>query len=145
VGAGSATYHLAYQLADKFGVVASNTKTVPELTRRIKMMGCYDRMTSMRPLDIPMLQMMARKEEVEKKFIEIAQDQINEEDAQLIVAGNGFIFPALGFGSRERIQKMLGVPILEGPAIAIQTLEMLINLKLTHSKKTYPSPNKLPT
>lgn len=108
-------------------------------------MGCYDRMTSMRPLDIPMLQMMARKEEVEKKFIEIAQYQIHEEDAQLIVAGNGFIFPALGFGSRERIQKMLGVPILEGPAIAIQTLEMLINLKLTHSKKTYPSPNKLPT
>lgn len=109
------------------------------------MMGCYDRMTSMRPLNIPMLQMLARKEEVEKKFIEIAQYQIHEEDAQLIVAGNGFIFPALGFGSRERIQQILGVPILEGPVIAIKTLEMLVNLNLAHSKRAYPSPTELPT
>ena len=140
VGAGSATYHLAYQLADKFAVVASNEKTVPELTRRIKLMGCYDRMTSMRPLNIPMLQMAEHKDEVEEKFIDIARYQIDEEGAQLIVAGNGYIFPALGLGSREKIQRRLGVPVLEGPPIAIKTIEMLVNLKLTHSKKTYPHP-----
>jgi len=96
-------------------------------------------MTSMRPLNIPILQMVERKDEVEKKFVEIAKYQINEEGAQLIIAGTGSIFPALGSGSRERIEQKLGVPVLEGSGIAIKTLEMLVNLKLTHSKKTYPS------
>lgn len=106
-------------------------------------MDCYDRMTSMRPLNIPILQMAERKDEVEKKFVEIAKYQINEESAQLIVAGTGSIFPALGIGSKERLEQILGVPILDGSSIAIKTLEMLIFLKIRHSKKTYPSPNSI--
>jgi allantoin racemase len=130
-------------LADKFGVVCGNEKTIPELERRIKLMDCYDRMTSIRALNIPILEMVERKDEVENKFIEISKYQINGEGAQLIVAGTGAIFPALGFGSREKIEKKLGVPVLEGAGIAIKTMEMLIDLKLVHSKKAYPSPKKI--
>lgn len=140
VGAASSAYHLAYQLADKYGVVSSNEKTVPELIRRVKAMDCYERMTSMIPLNIPIIQMIERKDEVQKKFIEIAKYQINEEGAQLIVGGCGAMFPALGVGSKEKLEQILGVPILDGPSIALRTLEMLVHLKLTHSKKTYPSP-----
>ena len=96
----------------------------------------------MRPLNIPVLEMAARKDELEKKFLEIARYQINEEGAELIVAGCGSMFPVLGHESRERIEKELGVPLLEPAGIAIKTLEMLVTLKLTHSKKTYPSPSE---
>lgn len=140
VGAGSATYHVAYQLADRFGVISSNEKTVPELKRRIILMDCYNRMTSIKPLNIPVLQMVARKDELEDKFVKIAKYQIEVEGAQLIVAGTDAIFPAMGHASKERIEQKLSVPVLEGSSIAIKTLEMLVNLKLTHSKKTYPSP-----
>ena len=48
----------------------------------------------------------------------------------------------IGFGSRERIEQKLGVPVLEAPGIGIKTLETLVNLKLSHSKKAYPSPTE---
>jgi len=94
----------------------------------------------MKAVNIPILEMAARKDELERKFVEIARYQIDKEGAQLIIAGTGAIFPSLGIGSRERIEQALGVPVLEGTGIAIKTLEMLVSLKLTHSKKTYPSP-----
>jgi Asp/Glu/hydantoin racemase len=97
-------------------------------------------MTSMKSFSIPIPEMRERRQEVEKKFIKIAQHQINEEDAQLIVEGCLAILFHLGEGARERLEKRLGVPVLEGSGIAVKTLEMLVNLKLTHSKRTYPSP-----
>ena len=84
--------------------------------------------------------MSKHKQEIENRFVEIAQYQINEEGAQLIVEGCGAIFANLGFGAKERIEKKLGVPILLTYGVAIKTLEMLVNLKLTHSKKAYPLP-----
>jgi allantoin racemase len=142
VGLGSALYHIAAQLAGRAGLIVSNEKTLPEHRRRIKSMGFSDHIISIRALDIPAPQMVERKDELEKKFVEIAKYQINGGDAQLIIAGHGGIFPALGSGSRERIEKNLGVPVLDAPGIGLKTLELLVNLKLTHSKKAYPSPTK---
>ena len=142
VGLGSATYHIASQLADRFGFISTNEKTVPEHRRRIKAMGFSDHILSMRELNIPILESIERKEEMEDKFVEIARRQISEEGAELIISGSGSIFPALGTGSRERIEKKLGVPVLEGSGIALKTLELMVNLKLTQSKKSYPSPRE---
>ena len=140
VGAGAATYHLAYQLADSFGVIVHDDRLRPELIRRIQFMGCLDRMTSMRSFNVPILEMRERKQEVEGKFIEIAQHQIKEENAQLIVEGCLAILFHMGDGARERVEQRLGVPVLEGSGIAIKTAETVVGLKLTHSKMTYPSP-----
>ena len=140
VGLGSATYHIASQLADRFGLISTNEKTVPEHRRRIRSMGFSDQMVSMKALNIPILESIGRKEELEDQFIKIAQYQISAQGAELIISGSGSIFPALGPGSRERIEKKLGVPVLEGSGIALRTLELLVNLRLTQSKKSYPSP-----
>ncbi len=140
VGAGSATYHTAAQLADAFGIVVHDATLIPELLRRIRLMGCIDRITSMRSFDIPIPQFRDRKEEVEEKFVHTAHSQIDEEGAQLIVEGCMGIFSNLGHGARERIEETLGVPVLEAAAVAIKTAEMLISLNIAHSKKTYPSP-----
>jgi len=86
VGFGSAMYHIAYQLTDKFGVVVANDKTMPELGRKIKSMSCYDRIVSMIPLNIPIEE--AYKDEIENKFVEIGRYQIDEQGANLIAAGH---------------------------------------------------------
>lgn len=140
MGFGSAMYHMAYQLTDRFGVVVANDKTMPELVRKIKSMGCYDRMVSMIPLNIPIEE--AYKDEIESKFVEIGRYQIDEQGANLIAAGHATMLATIGFGSRERIEQKLGVPVLEPPGIAIKTLETLVDLKLSHSKKAYPSPTE---
>jgi allantoin racemase len=131
---------MAAQLADAFGVVVHDDTLIPELLRRIRLMGCIEQITSMRSFDIPIPQFRDRKDEVEEKFVKTARRQLEEESAQLIVEGCMGIFSNLGPGARERIEKTLGVPVLEPGAVAVKTAEMLISLNITHSKKTYPSP-----
>jgi len=138
VGLGSAAIHLARQLADSFGVVSKSDATIPEFTRRIHLMGCASRMTSMRPLNIPEATLYERNRELKKRFIEIAEFQIKTEGAQLIVAGYSAIFSVLPEGTREEMEKILGVPVIDGVAVAIRTAEMLVALSLLHSRKTYP-------
>ena len=140
VGAGSALYHVAYQLADRFGAIVRGTLLIPELLRRLTLMGCAARLTSMRTLDISYQEFTVRRQEVIDTFLDIARMQINEEGAQLIVEGGMGIFSNLGVGSREQIEKELGVPVLEGAGIAVKTAEMLVNLGLTHSKAAFPAP-----
>ena len=138
VGLGSAVFHLASQLADRFGVVTKSDATIPEFSRRIQLMGCFDRITSMRPLNVKETDLLDRRDEVEKKFIGIARHQVEEEGAQLIVAGYSAILGILSDGAREELETRLGVPVVDGVPVALKTAEMLVDLKMTHSRRAYP-------
>ena len=138
VGLGSATIHLARQLADSFGVVSKSDATIPEFTRRIRLMGGARWMTSMRPLNIPEGALYERNRELKKRFLEIARFQIETEGAQLIVAGYSAIFAVLPEGTREEMEEILGVPVIDGVAVAVRTAEMMVALSLLHSRKAYP-------
>ncbi len=138
VGLGSAVFHLACQLGDRIGVVSKSDATIPEFTRRIWLMGCADRMTSMRPLNIAEPALIDKNRELKRRFVEIAKYQIDVEGAQVIVAGYSAIFGVLPEGSREEIEGILGVPVLDGVPVAIKTAKMLAELSLLQSRKTYP-------
>lgn len=141
VGLGSATYHVAAELADRFAIICTNEKTVPEHMRRLRLMGFNDNIISIKSVNIPILESIERREELESKFFEIAKTQINVEGAQLIIAGTGSIFAALGPGSRQKMGEQLGVPVIEGSGIALNTLEMFVKLELVQSKRAFPSPD----
>jgi len=138
VGLGSAVFHLACQLGERIGVVSKSDATIPEFTRRIQLMGCADRMTSMRPLNIDEQVLTDRNRELRKRFIEIAKYQIEQEGAQVIVAGYSAIFAVLPEGSRDEIEGVLGVPVLDGVSVAVKTVQMLVELGLMQSRKAYP-------
>ncbi len=138
VGLGSSVLHLACQLGDRYGVVSKSDTTIPEFTRRIRLTGCGERMTSIRPLNIPELALIDRKQELKKRFLEIAQYQVEVEGAHVIVAGYSAIFGVLPEGSREEMEKILGVPVLDGVPIALKTAKILIDLSLQQSRKAYP-------
>lgn len=138
IGLGSATFHLAYQLADRFGVITKSDVTIPEFSRRIKLMGCFERITSMRPLNVPESNLSLDSDKVAEKFINIARYQIENEGAQLIVAGYSAILGVLPFGSKEKFEQELGVPVIDGVPAALKTAEMLVDLKISHSRLTYP-------
>ncbi len=138
VGLGSAVFHLASQLADRFGVVTKSDATIPEFSRRIQLMGCFDRITSMRPLNVKETDLLEKRDEVEKKFIDIARYQVEEEGAQLIVAGYSAILGILSDGARSELETNLGVPVIDGVPVALKTAEMLVDLKMTHSRRAYP-------
>lgn len=48
------------------------------------------------------------------------------------------MLPALGKDSRERLEYKLQVPVLGGCVIGLKTVEMIIQLGLSHSRTAYP-------
>ena len=138
VGLGSSVIHLACQLGDRYGVVSKSDVTIPEFTRRIQLMGCAARMTSMRPLNIAESALINKTHELRKRFLEIARYQIDQEGAHVIVAGYSAIFGMLPEGSREEMENILGVPVLDGVAVACKTAKMWVELSLRQSRKAYP-------
>ena len=53
----------------------------------------------------------------------------------LIVPGCGEIY-----GIAQELSKELGVPVLDPRATVLKFAEILIEMSLSHSKKTYPTP-----
>jgi allantoin racemase len=126
-------------LADKFGVVTLPDEITPELLRRWRLIGiASDRITSVRSINIPAFELSEKKHELETKFIELAKKQIDEEGAQAIVPGCFLYIPILGPDSSERLERLLGVPVINGSPLAVKFAEMMVTLNLRHSKKAYP-------
>ena len=126
-------------LADKFGAIASRDEMIPFLLRRWRLIGiASDHLTSVRGINIPGSERAQRKDEFEAKFIELAKKQIDEEGAQAIVPACFLFMPVLDPNARERLEGILGVPVIHPHSLVVKFAEMMVTLKLRQSKKAYP-------
>ena len=138
VGPGESTYYLACTLADKFGVITFLDNVIPHLMRTARSIGVEDRILSMRAVNIPVLELKKRREELIKRFSDLSRRAVDE-GAQLIIPGCLAFLANMGREAKGRIEEEIGAPILDPQAIALRTAEMLVNLGLSHSKRAFPS------
>ena len=65
---------------------------------------------------------------------------VNEDRADAILLG----CMTMSFsGLDKKLEKKLGVPVLNAGRVSLKTAESLLSMELSHSKKTYPFPAKL--
>ena len=140
-GGMEASVHIASMLADRFGIITSLQRFVPMKERLVKLYGVSDRVVSVKAVDMHYDEHLQTKKELEKKFIEVAREQI-EQGAQLIVPAELLILVALGLGAADRLSQKLGIQVLDSNAVTFKFLEMLANLKVRYSKEAFPSPNR---
>ena len=70
IGGGEVAFHMACMVADKFGVVTLPDLITPEFIRRWRLMGIdWERITSIRSVNIPVTELSRRKDELETEFI----------------------------------------------------------------------------
>ena len=46
-------------------------------------------------------------------------------------------------GLDKKLEKKLGIPVLNAGRVSLKTAESLLSMGISHSKKTYPFPSKL--
>lgn len=141
VGAYEATFHTALMLAKRLGVVGRADYQVNALHKLFSgIPGAVERIVSFRAISpaIPVLELQKRKNEVKTKFFGLAKEAVEKDGAQILIAGCLAIFPTLGKGSREEMEKEVGVPVLDGAAIGIKTAEIWARLRLKHNPLAFP-------
>jgi allantoin racemase len=140
IGPGETAMHVASMLAHRFSVVTVLDRAIPMFYQHAHSMGLAERLASVRAIDVPVLE-LGDTDMVLDALVEQSLMAVQEDRAHLIVFGcTGMI----GLGP-EVLKGLAGhgigdVPVIDPPFLAVKVAEALVDIGLSHSKRTYPHP-----
>lgn len=138
VGMAESSMHLAATLGEKFSVLAPTKEGVLMYRERARLYKLEDRLASVRDVNIQVADLDKDITDLKQRLLDVGKKCIHD-GADVIIFGCGGIR-----GVREWLQLQLGVPVIEPGLVAVRTAEMLVDLKLTHSKMTFMKPLEKP-
>ncbi|UCG94546.1 MAG: aspartate/glutamate racemase family protein [Candidatus Aerophobus sp.] len=134
--AGESSYLLALGLCSKFSVVTVLKSTADAIKENIRKYGFETRVASIRYADIAVLDLQDEKKAFDA-ILKEAKMAIEREGAEAIVLG------CTGMSSlTQRLQKTLGVPVIDPAVASLKLAEIYVNMGLTSSKIAYESPSE---
>lgn len=140
VGPGQSSMQMAVMLGNRFSVLTVTDSTVANSYELAHKAGVADRLASVKPLNIPVLELANDKEKSVKRMIEAGREAIEKDRADTLVLG----CMSMGFLNIDnKLQKELNVPVINPSQIGLKAAEALIGAGLFHSKKAYMVPPKL--
>lgn len=140
VGPAQASFHLAAMLAHRFSVVTILERDIPLLDRLFRKYGVTEKVASVRVVNIPVLELSADEAQLASEVAEAAARAVSVDGAHAIVFG------CTGMrGVTEAVAKALAeqgyvVPVINPSVAALKLAESLVDMGLSHSKRTYPAP-----
>ena len=141
VGPAEATMHVASMLGHKFSVVTVLESVVPMLDNEAKRYGVFDKLASARWVNIPVLELERDPKRLVDSLVNESVKAIDEDGAHVIVLGCTGMFGLVEAVQEGLIQRgYTGIPVLDPIPVAIKMAEALVDLRLTHSRRTYSPP-----
>ncbi len=129
IGIQDAAMHLAAQIGHRFSVLTTLRHRVPVRHRAALLAGLERRLASCPVLNLPVLETVADRERVVELLIRTGRRAIEEDGAEVLILG------CAGLGDlAPRVQRELGVPVVDPNAAALKLAETLVDLGLAHSK-----------
>jgi len=140
IGPCETSMHVAAMLGHKFSVLAVLARIIPEFEDKAQKYGVRDKLASVRSIDLPVLDLEKGREQFVSRAVDKSVEAIKEDGAHVIVLGCTGLA-----GLAQQIENALrergyDVPVIDPASMALKMAEMLVDLKLVHSKRTYPYP-----
>ncbi len=140
VGPCEASMHVAAMLGHKFSVITVLERLIPELDLHAQKYGVGWKLASARSVDLPVLDLEKGREQFVGRMVERAIEVVEEDGAHVIVLGCTGL---AGLADQVRgglLKEGHDVPVIDPASTALKVAEMLVDAKLTHSRRTYPYP-----
>lgn len=134
LGIGESSQLFAMGLADRVGILATVDQTIPKIRRKIAAKGFSGRFPSIHALNIPVLD-YDHPEKVMNRALDVASVMVHQDRIEALILGCGSLF-----NIKERIQDALSLPVVAPGEVALKHAEMLVELNLSHSKKSFMMP-----
>ncbi|ASG78427.1 aspartate/glutamate racemase family protein [Lactiplantibacillus pentosus] len=131
--------YLALGLGDSISIVTVLKNVVPMLTNAVQTAGIANRVTSIRTLDIPVLQLEQRSVLMTNLYRECKRAVV-EDDASVIVMGCTGIVGIVEEMTTRLHQDGYDVPVLEAGQCAMLLTELYARLGVYPSRQTYMTP-----
>lgn len=138
LGIAEAAMLLACTVAYKFSIVSMPKQSLATIEELLRRYGLSSRCASIRLIDVPVLEIRNKMDELKKKLIIEMRKAMEEDGAEAIILGCGGLS-----GLDKEFEKELGVPVIDGVVAAVKILEGLYEYGLKTSKwLTYRYPGK---
>jgi len=138
IGPGASAMALAQLLGHNFSVVTVLSRLGHINEARAAKLGTT-KLRSVRAVDIPVLELEDRAKVVEK-LTEESVKAIEDDGAHVIVLGCTGMQGLAEQVKHELTNQAYDIPVLDPAIIALKLAEILVDMKTSHSKLTYPQP-----
>ncbi|WP_029548387.1 aspartate/glutamate racemase family protein [Rhizorhabdus wittichii] len=140
LGIGETAMHYAAMLGHKFSVLCTLDRRKANYEMKARLYGLDSKLASVRPTNIPVLDIHGDYESTLDRLVECAAAAIVEDGADVIVLGCG-CFQDMDRMMEDRLRaRGLAVPVIDSPPLTILSAAALARTRLTHSKHAYPTP-----
>ncbi|UCH37762.1 MAG: aspartate/glutamate racemase family protein [Candidatus Bathyarchaeota archaeon] len=129
VGIGEASVLLAASLGHRFSIIAILKNSIPRAERLVGQLGLTPKLASVREIGMGVVEMEEAKEKGWQRILERCRSAITVDDAEVIVLGCAGMS-----GLAQKLQRELGVPVIDPTLAAYKIAEVLVDMDLTHSK-----------
>lgn len=138
VGIEEAALHIAAMLGHKFSIMTARRQRAPGKVEHVAMRGLASKLASVRPLEMSVLEMDAEPERAKARILQEAGAAVRQDGAEVIILGCAGLA-----GYSAEMERVLGVTVLDPSPAALKMAELLVSLKLKHSKRglyAFPPP-----
>jgi allantoin racemase len=140
VGPAQVSMHMAAMLSHRFSIVTVVSRLISPFYKLARTYGVSDYLGSVRAIEVPVLELERDQQATVTPLVEQASRAIEEDGSQAIVfgcTGMAGLARAVEDGLRAR---GYAVPVIDPGVAALKTAEVLVDLRLAHSKLAYPIP-----
>ncbi len=145
LGPSQTSMHLACLLGHRFSIVTVLERSVAPFEEQARRYGVAERLASVRWVDIPVLDLGLDRDRLVGDLVRESEAAVERDGAHVIVFGcTGML------GCAGEVRAALGglghggVPVIDPIPAAVRVAEALVDLGLSHSKRTYPPPPSKP-
>lgn len=140
IGPAQASYVVCSMLGRRFSVVTPLQELLGTTEELVKKCGLGDSLASIRSTDITVLDINRNPGIAAERTLEEARKCRDLDRADCVTLG----CMSLAFAQIDKeISHQLGIPVVNPLTAAVHTLEALVRMGVSHSKKAYPFPIKL--
>ncbi len=138
IGPGSASLHMAAQLGTRIAVLTPSGRGFGRMAARMRSLGLGPLLASVRGIGLSVMELARQEPGALEKACGAASVAIDQDDADVIVLGcmSMAFLPGISEGMSER----LGIPVVNPVVASLKTAESLVEMKIGHSKKAWPTP-----
>jgi len=140
IGPGMASMYIAAISAEKFSLLVQLPHAVSISKRQLRDYGLESRCTSIRSVDVPVLELL--KPEFFDAVRDIAIRSIEEDGADAICFGCMAFSDHVSQLSEALAKSHPGVVVVHPGKAALRLAELLVDMGISHSKRSYPHPPK---
>lgn len=140
VGPAQTAMHLAAILAHRFSVMTVLERDIPLFHRLARLYGLENNLASVRPVDIPVLELDRNRERLIEALVEQSVKAVLEDGAHIITFGCTGMSGLAKEVEQALAEQGCAVPVIDPSLAALKLAEGLVDMGLSHSKRTYPAP-----